>query len=85
MTDSPTLREAQFDRASVKKYFLLQPVLVMLCTVVLIPVIPVVLLIAWFFIDKYLNSLSCILTDRTLEIRRGVFNRVESTIPLELS
>lgn len=83
MTNDTPLREAQFDRAAIKQYLMLQPVLVMLVTVVLIPVIPVVLIFAWFFIDKYLDRLGCTLTHRTLEIRKGVLNRVESTIPLE--
>lgn len=83
MSDYPAIREAQFDRAAIKRYFILQPVVILTCTIVLIPVIPVVVLIAWFVIDKYLDRLSCQLTERTLEIRKGFINRVESTVPLE--
>lgn len=55
----------------------------MACTIVLIPAIPVVLLITFLVMDKYLDRLSCTLTERTLEIRKGLLNRVESTVPLE--
>jgi len=83
MTDYPALREAQFDRPAIKQYLMLQPTLVLACTIVLIPIIPFVLIVAWVIIDKYLDRLSCTLTERTLEIRKGFFNRIESTIPLE--
>jgi putative membrane protein len=83
MSDHPVLREAQFDRAAIKKYYLWQPTIIMACTVVLIPAIPVVLLITFLVMDKYLDRLGCTLTERTLEIRKGLLNRVESTVPLE--
>lgn len=83
MPDHPVLREARFDRAAIKKYYLWQPTIVMACTLVLIPVIPVVLLLVVLLMDKYLDRLSCTLTERTLEIRKGVLNRTESTVPLE--
>lgn len=81
--DHPVLREAAFDRAAIKKYYLWQPTIILLCTVVLIPIIPVVLLVTFLVMDKYLDRLSCTLTERTLEIRKGLLNRVESTVPLE--
>lgn len=83
MSDHPILREAEFDRTAIKKYYLIQPVIVMICTVVMIPLIPVVVFFVWLLIDKYLDRLSCTLTERTIEIRKGVLNRIESTVPLE--
>ncbi len=83
MPDHPVLREAAFDRAAIKKYYLWQPTIIMACTIVLIPAIPVVLIITLLVMDKYLDRLSCTLTERTLEIRKGLLNRVESTVPLE--
>ncbi|MFI4897869.1 MAG: PH domain-containing protein [Phycisphaerales bacterium JB059] len=83
MIDYPTLRTAAFDRKRIKAYWLWQPTIIMACTLVLIPVIPVVLIITILVIDKYLDRLSCELTTRTLEVRKGLFNRVESTVPLE--
>ena len=44
---------------------------------------PVVMLITLLVMDRYLDRLSCTLTERTLEIRKGLLNRVESTVPLE--
>lgn len=83
MHDHPVLREAAFDRAAIKKYYLWQPVLILLCTVVGVVAIPFVLIITFLVMDKYLDRLSCTLTERTLEIRKGLFNRVESTVPLD--
>jgi putative membrane protein len=83
MSDHPILREAEFNRAAIKKYYLWQPAIVMACTVVLIPVIPIVLVITMLIIDRYIDRLSCTLTERTLEIKKGLLNRVESTVPLE--
>lgn len=83
MPDYPALRTAEFNREKIKTYWLLQPTIIMACTVVLIPVIPFVLLITWLLIDKYLDRLACELTTRTVEVRKGLLNRVESTVPLE--
>ncbi|MEQ8850257.1 MAG: PH domain-containing protein [Phycisphaerales bacterium] len=83
MPDHPTLRTAEFNRANLKKYWLWQPVLICVLTVVLIPVLPFALLIVWLVVDKYLDRLSCELTTKTLEVRKGLLNRVESTVPLE--
>lgn len=83
MPDHPVLREAVLDRSAIKKYYLWQPTIIMACTVVLIPMIPVVLIITLLVMDKYLDRLSCTLTERTLEIKKGLLNRVESTVPLE--
>ncbi len=83
MADYPILRTSQFDRAKLKTYWLLSPTIMLSLSVVLIPVIPVVVLIIWLVIDRYIERLSCELTTRTLEVRKGWLNRVESTVPLE--
>lgn len=83
MSDHQILRTAEFDKAAMKKYYLLGPIIPMVITVVLIPIVPIVLIIGLLFVDKFINSLSCRLTDRTLEIKRGWLNRTESTVPLE--
>ena len=62
MPDHPVLREAVLERAAIKKYYLWQPTIIMACTVVLIPAIPVVLIITFLVMDKYLDRLSCTLT-----------------------
>ncbi len=83
MSDYPILRTAEFNRKKIKAYWLWLPTIIMACTVVLIPIIPVVLLITILVVDKYLDRLSCELSTRTVEVRKGLLNRVESTVPLE--
>ncbi|MEZ6243407.1 MAG: PH domain-containing protein [Phycisphaerales bacterium] len=83
MPEYDTLRTAEFNRDKIKAYWLLQPTIILACTCVGIVAVPFVLIITWLVIDKYLDRLSCALTTRTLEVRKGLLNRVESTVPLE--
>ena len=82
MAPPAVLLEGEFDKR-VKTYWLWATPIVFACTIVLIPVIPVYLIVASFFVDKYLANLHCTLTERTLVIKKGIINKVESTIPLE--
>lgn len=82
MSEPSVLQEADFD-LNVKKYWIWQPVFVISLFIVTIPIAIIYALIASFFIDRYLASLSCTLTERTLDIKKGIFNKTESTIPLE--
>ena len=81
MPDHRILREAAFDPA-VKKYFLVSTLLICLLTVVGIVLIPVVFFVGSKLVQMYLDRLSCVLTEHTLELKKGVLNRVESTVPL---
>lgn len=86
-TSSPTprdgiLREATFDRDALVKYHWtgLLPVCVFIIT------IPIVIVVAIFYavlLDRIIASWSATLTRRSLIVRKGVFNKVERTIPLE--
>ena len=82
MPEAPALRTAQFDPA-VKTYFMVNTALICVLTVVGIVLLPFILIIGRGIIQKYLDRMSCTLTERTLELKRGIFSRVESTIPLE--
>lgn len=82
MTESTILRQAEFD-PKVKSYWIWQPVVVLCLLIVTIPIAIAYALIASFFINKYLENMSCTLTDRTLDIKKGILNKTESTIPLE--
>lgn len=82
MTESTILRQAEFD-PKVKSYWIWQPVLVLCLLIVTIPIAIVYAIIASFLIDRYLENMSCTLTDRTLDIKKGILNKTESTIPLE--
>lgn len=76
------LREATFD-PKLSTYLLIQGTILLVVMVFTIPLAVVYFLAGKLLIDKYIERLSCTLTERTLEIRKGWINRVESTIPLE--
>ena len=76
-----TLLDAQFDRRTIG-YWRVLVSLFMVITVVGIPFIPFWLLYSLWFAPKYLDSMSARLTTQALELRKGVFTRSESTIPL---
>lgn len=82
MAPPAVLLEGEFDKR-VKLYWIWATPVVFACTIVLIPVIPVYVIIASLFVDRYLANLHCTLTERTLVIKKGILNKVESTIPLE--
>lgn len=76
------LREASFD-PKLPTYYLLSGTIVFVVFIVTIPLAVVYYLVGRAIIDKYIERLGCTLTERTLEIRKGLFNRVESTVPLD--
>ncbi|MEN0021119.1 MAG: PH domain-containing protein [Planctomycetota bacterium] len=82
MPEPAVLRTAEFD-PRVKTYRLTSSMLVCLVSVIFIPLIPIVYLIGQWLVQRWLDALGCTLTERTLEIKQGIFNRSESTIPLE--
>jgi putative membrane protein len=82
MPEYPILRDAEFD-PKVRTYWLLSPLIPLTVMIVTIPIVPIVWLIGRLMVDRYIAGLGCTLTTRTLEVRKGIFNRTESTIPLE--
>jgi len=82
MNDAPILLDARFD-PRVKSYWLWKPVLALTLGIVTIPIAILYAIIAGFFIDRYLANLRCTLTARTLDIKKGIWNKTESTIPLD--
>jgi putative membrane protein len=76
------LAEASFDRNALVKYHWtgLLPVCVFIVT---IPIVIVVAVVYAFFLDRMIASWSATLTRRNLIVRKGIFNKVERTIPLE--
>jgi len=82
MRNETILREAEFN-PRVVDYWLLSGTIVLAIFIVTIPVA-----ILWYFAgrqicNKYLARISCTLTDRSLIIKKGMFNRIEKTIPLD--
>jgi putative membrane protein len=78
----PILLRAEFDRR-LPVYFMLQAQLLMLCTVVTIPLMPIWLLLARGLHRRQYESLRCELTARAHTVRRGVLLKVQQSIPLD--
>lgn len=76
------LREASFD-PKLPTYLMLSGLIPLVVFIITIPLAVIYYIVCRLFIEKYIERLSCTLTERTLEIRKGWINRVESTIPLE--
>jgi putative membrane protein len=76
------LSEASFNR-SVRTYWLLSGAIVCVVTVVGILLLPFWLLLGHFFTERYLQHMSCVLTDRSLKVSRGLLVRQEKTVPLD--
>jgi putative membrane protein len=78
----PVVWEAQFN-PQVRTYWLMGGALVLAITVVGILLLPV-----WFFVgtaitERYLRRMRCTLTEKSLAIGKGIWFRVEKTIPLD--
>jgi len=82
LREGKILRTAEFD-PKVRTYWLLSGAWILTVAVVGIPLLPL-----WFFIGKavtgrYLRHMKCVLTEKTLQVGKGAFNRVEKTVPLD--
>lgn len=82
MNEHDIIRSADFD-PRVKTYWLLSGALLLVLTIVFIP-----LLLLWFplglyFTGRYLARMECVLTAKSLKVKKGLMVRVEKTIPLE--
>lgn len=74
--------DAEFNDA-VTTYWLLNGILICIVTVIGILFLPI-----WFFVGKwmtrkYLASHKCTLTDRSLKVSKGIFTKIEKTVPLD--
>ena len=76
------LREATFNRR-VRSYWLLSGSLVLVVTLIGIPLLPFWLLMGHWATERYLQHMSCILTERSLKMSKGMFVRQEKTVPLD--
>jgi putative membrane protein len=85
MTDNPqekVLWEAEFN-PKVRTYWLLSGMIILAVTIAGIPLIPVWYLVGLALTERYLRRMRCTLSERTLQVEKGIFNRVEKTVPLE--
>jgi len=82
MSEPAILLDAEFD-PRVKSYWVWAPVLLLTVLIVTIPIAILYAIIASIFTGRYLANIHCTLTERTLDIKKGIWNKTESTIPLE--
>lgn len=76
------LQAARFD-PKLPKYWMANALIMMVVTVIFIPLVPVWLFFGWSLHRKQYERLECHLTDRSLNIRKGLIFRVEKNIPLD--
>ncbi len=67
----------------VKTYWLLSGAFILLATLFGIVLIPFWFLLGGFFTQRYLDRMKCTLTTRSLHVSKGLFIRVEKTVPLD--
>ena len=82
MADDVVLAEAAFNR-KVRTYWLLSGTIVCVATVVGIVFLPIWLFVGHALTERYLQHMSCILTERSLKVSKGMFVRQEKTVPLD--
>jgi putative membrane protein len=77
------LTAVRFDD-KLRTYWFLQPALVCVLTVVGIVILPIWLLgLGQWYVRRSFEALKCELNERTLVVKRGIFFKVEKTIPLD--
>ena len=82
MSNIKILEEAEFTK-KVCTYWLLSGGILLTVIVITIPLVPLWFLFGMMLTGKYLEHISCTLTEKTLIVKKGMFNRIEKTIPLE--
>lgn len=81
INDKP-IASAEFDK-NVKKYWLVFWILMPLVIFVFIPLIPIVIVLVLLISQKLLDAMSAELFERKLVVKRGMWFKVEKSIPLE--
>jgi putative membrane protein len=82
MTTEKIIRTATFN-PKVCTYWILVFTIVLFFTVVGIPFLLLWIPLSLYFTKRYLDRMECVLTERDLKVKKGLFVRVEKTIPLE--
>lgn len=81
MQENP-IANAKFDK-NVKKYWLVFWILMPLVLFVFIPLIPIIIILVLTISQKLLDAMSAELFERKLVVKRGIWFKVEKSIPLE--
>ena len=76
------IRKAEFN-PKVCPYWLLSGIVILLVTIIGIPLLVFWIPLGLLFTRRYLDRMECLLTAKALKVKKGIFVRVEKTIPLE--
>jgi len=79
---SAYLRKAEFN-TKVCSYWLLSGTIAFCVSIIGIPLLLLWIPLGQLFTRRYLASMECILTSKALKVKKGIFVRIEKTIPLE--
>ncbi|HKK92091.1 MAG TPA: PH domain-containing protein [Longimicrobiales bacterium] len=82
MSQSRTLIEAEFN-PKVRSYWLLSGTFVLVATIIGIVLLPIWWIIGQWATQRYLDRMTCTLTERSLKVTRGILVRREMTVPLD--
>jgi putative membrane protein len=82
MNEPRTLIEAEFN-PKVRSYWLLSGTVVLTATIVGIPLLPIWWIVGQWATQRYLDRMTCTLTERSLKVTRGILVRREMTVPLD--
>jgi putative membrane protein len=80
--EEKVLRRAEFDADAIIKYHWMGLILASLL-IVTIPFTIIAAIIYKIILTRVINSWDCVLMTRSLNVKKGIFNRIEKTVPLE--
>ena len=76
------LRRAEFDADAIIKYHWMGLVIASLF-IVTIPITLIIAIVYKIVLTRVIASWDCVLMTRSLNVKKGVFNKIEKTVPLE--
>jgi len=82
MARAATLLEAEFN-PKVRSYWLLSGTILCIATIFGIVLLPIWWAVGFWATQRYLDRMSCTLTERSLKVSRGILVRREMTVPLD--
>lgn len=82
MSEERVLRSGEFTR-KVIPYYLISTALIFVLTIVLIPLAILWIFFGAWYMNRWLDRLSAELTEKRLEVKKGILFKRESTIPLD--
>ena len=82
MSSEKILWDAEFNER-VTTYWLLNGGLILAVTIVGLPLVPFWFIFGTVFTRRYLKTYRCTLTNRSLKVAKGLFVKIEKTVPLD--